>query len=137
MKVNVTKNEEMYTVCPNCGEVVPRKYDFCPKCGARLFRPADAPLLMLAAGIYLLNVIIIFILFAPFLLFTSILELGTAISLFAGRKAGGGFSLILLINIPFLIYFCIFISFSFLALILIFTHLIGVYLVVKEWDKLA
>mgnify|MGYP001137919604 CR=1 FL=1 len=132
------EEEDYYTTCPGCEEVVPKYHNYCPKCGARLFRPSWAPLLLVAGGLYLLNMILIILLFAPFLLTVTIFEMAAAILLMTGRKSGGYIGLMLsILNPIFLLYYLGAISFNYIALLLIIIHLASAYLIIREWEELA
>ena len=134
----MSDNEEQFTVCPGCGEIVQKRHKYCPRCGARLFHPTEAPLLLIAGGLYLLNMILIVVLWAPYLLVVTMFEMATAIGLLSGRKNGAYLGLLIsILNPIFMLYYLIAIAFNYVALLLIITHLAGAYLIVREWEELA
>lgn len=133
------KEDEEYTACYNCGEVVPKNYKFCPHCGIRIFHLHMTPLLLVSAGIYFLNAILLAVIFFPHLLFVITLEFGTAFLLIFGSKFAAGLGLMLsVLNTIFLVYLLTRpqISIS-LAILLVVTHVVGAYLIVHEWENLA
>jgi len=134
----MSSEEEDYTFCSSCQQFVPKHYEYCPHCGARLFRLGEAPLLLLAGGLYFLNMILIIVLFSPFLLVVTMFEMATAIFLITGRKVGGYSGILLSIWNPiFMLYYISVISFNYVAFLLIIAHLTGAYLIIREWEKLA
>ncbi|MGB9756830.1 MAG: hypothetical protein ACPLVJ_03510 [Candidatus Bathyarchaeales archaeon] len=131
------ENEE-YVVCSNCGEVFSKGYKYCPYCGRRVFNPHTTPLLLISAGIYFLNAVLLFISFSPYLLFTAMLELTVAILLGLGVKYAGYLGLMLsILNTIFSIYFLAQSQNLTIVIILIITHVIGAYLIIHEWENLT
>ena len=134
------ENEE-YVACSNCGEVFSKRYKFCPYCGRRVFHPHTTPILLISAGIYFLNAVLLFISFSPHLLFTAMLELIVAILLSLGVKYAGYLGLMLsVLNTIFSIYFLAQFQNPTIAITLItliISHLIGAYLIIHEWENLT
>lgn len=131
--------DEEYTACQNCGEVVPKNYKFCPHCGRRLFHLHMTPLLLVSAGIYFLNAILLAVIFSPHLLFVTTLEFATALLLIFGIKFAAGLGLMLsVLNTIFLVYFLTRSQISIpLGILLVITHIVGAYLIIHEWENLT